>query len=150
MKRLSVLIVTLLPLLLTLSCDGVLHDTAASFIKVEIINLPAPSGVYSLAGTFGTDPWNNTTRTFSLSNGSGSYDGSTDTPVFEANLAFTIVPKGSWDRPWLGPTKGNDSSALPANGGFKLTIPMDGDTHTITIDGGTNPATLKIDGVVVE
>ena len=128
--------------------DTLLHDTPASYLKVNVQNMPMENGPYSLAGNFGQNAWDNKTRIFTVTAGKGSYDGSSDTPIFSSTVTFTVVPKGSWARPWLGATSGNDATALPNYGGFKMTVPTGGGVHTLLVDGATNPATLSLDGTI--
>ncbi len=145
------LITSLTLLFLLISCDTSLHNTAASFLIFELEHMPnMVSGTFVISGTFATDSWSNSTRTFEMVNGKGEYDGSLDTFITESELSFTIVPEGSWDRPWAPATLGNDATSMPAYEGFSIVVPVDGEIHTITIDGSTSTATIKIDDDIYE
>lgn len=149
MNRTFVAITFALALVSLTGCaDVLLHDTKASYLKVIVQNMPMENGQYSLSGDFGQDPWNNNTRIFTVTAGKGTYDGSADTPIFSNTVQFTVVPKASWARPWLGATSGNEATGLPPYGGFKMTVPTDGSVHTLTVDGSTKPVTLSLDGTV--
>lgn len=128
------------------SCDGSLHNTPASYIELEVVNWPN-DGEFSWVGAFPLMDWANGDKLFTVEGGAGEYkvDDPADEIIYASQFKFSITDPGTWDRGWYPLTEGNTDD-FGAYKNITAFIPMDGGLHTITLDGGTIPMTITVDG----
>lgn len=134
-----------------------LHNQQASQITIKFINFEmAADGEYSVPGGFvSKDDWNLSDHVYTdamltIKDGEGTTT-VTQTCILR-EFDFTLVPVGSWLRPWFPAVSGNASDPTNGNkywnfgvwatscGAVTLGIPA-----TIIVDGSTSPATLTLE-----
>jgi hypothetical protein len=146
MKRVFPLVAALFVAALVLSLSACpspvgLHNQPASKLTVIIKNFATPDGNYALPGGAKGGAWaanlqNN--NDVVLKNGAGSSNVLT---VTATSYVFTLVPTGSWARPWYPATKGNAWDGNNQQNFLLEGIPQGLDI-SVTIDGATVPATI--------
>lgn len=134
-----------------------LHNQQASQVTIKFINFETlADGEYSVPGGFlSKDDWDisdyvYTDSMITIKDGEGTTN-VTQTCILR-EFDFTLVPVGSWLRPWFPTITGNASDPTNANkywnfgvwatscGAITLGIPA-----TVIVDGSTNPVTLTLE-----
>lgn len=144
MKKILIAVLTALVVLVATGCPtAALHNTPISYVTLEVVNMPMPDGSYCFVGSFFEDSWTNTARAFDVAGGAGSYS-EADCSIIKSDLFFSIVKEGTWERAFFPATLG-DQNDFGKMQNFKVTVPMDGQSHAITVDGSTETATVTVD-----
>jgi hypothetical protein len=120
-----------------------LHNQKQTLAVFELVNFPLGDGDYSVCGDWQGADWDNSKANITLKGGAGI---SPVQSVKSSNVKFTVVPVGSWGRPWYPATAGNAPDETQNNIQWNFLvqgIPMDAEI-TIVVDGGTKPATLSV------
>lgn len=150
-KFLMIALVAMLGLM-AMGCGAALHNTPASYVKLELVNFP--NGDYDWRGAFPTNNWSDANkRKITVAAGTGSYTATdiSEDMIIAGLFTFSIVDQtGAWGRSWFGKTAGNENDYSNGAMNFAMPVPMDGGTHTLKIDGATNPAKLYVDGTEVD
>ncbi|MBP7095376.1 MAG: hypothetical protein KBC36_04715 [Spirochaetia bacterium] len=137
MKKALFPIIALAVLALLGGCGNVLHNVPASYVTFEVVNFPL-DGTYAVGGNFLIDSWTNDTREIIIVDGKGSY--TTPELTIAEDFYFSFMTFGTWDRPWTAYAK-----ATPEDNTWKVSVPIDGAHHVITVDGSTNPMIATVD-----
>ena len=119
-----------------------LHNQKQSLVTFELVNFPLSDGDYCVSGNWQGTNWDNSRVNITMKNGKGI---SVEQSIKSSYVKFTIVPVGTWGRPWFPATMGNAPDETQNNilWNFEVQgIPMDSQL-TITIDGGKKPAELS-------
>ncbi len=144
MKKILIAVIAALVVFVATGCpSATLHNTPISYVTLSVVNMPMADGNYCFVGGFFKDGWANDKREFAVAGGAGTYDGD-DCATTKADLYFSIVKPGSWERPFFPATKGNENDFGKMQN-FKVKIPMDGQAHVITVDGSTADATISVE-----
>ena len=134
--------------LMASSCGGVLHNTPASFVKLEVANFP--NGEWDFRGQFADTSWSDKDlRKFTVTGGAGAYTG-TNEMITSGLFQFSIVNPGTWNRTWSALSGANEMDGTDGYRNFVVDVPMDGATHVLKIDASTDPATILLDGAKVD
>ncbi len=132
-KKTIILLFIAIAALAFTACDGTMHNTLSSYVTFKFVNFPIADGTYDVRGGFFKDAWSGSDlRQVTFSGGAATF--SDPVMMIQASVEFTVVTLGTWDRPWMTGILGN-AGGLPPNSNFLVTIPMDGGTHEITVDG---------------
>ncbi|HOJ99739.1 MAG TPA: hypothetical protein PLW34_09265 [Termitinemataceae bacterium] len=118
-----------------------LHNQEAAKVTFVIKNFSNLSGSYAIPGDFNN--WDNSTSVITLKDGKGT---SSVLAITRSAIKCTVVPVGSWTRPWYPATQGNaiDETQNVYHNFYISGITL-GDEVTITIDGSTAPATIRVE-----
>lgn len=135
MKKILFLLAVALLAFAAVGCSGALHNTPASYVNFEVENFPGPDGEYAIAGSFPENEWNNGERKFEITDGAGSYE--EEDMIISSSLSFSLVEFETWSRDaWYGEGFEGNEDDFGNMQNFNVTVPMDGQVHTITIDFG--------------
>ncbi len=130
--------------LIFISCADVngLHNQQAANVTFRFVNFGDDiEGNFAIPGNF--DNWDNTTVDVSLTKGRGT---SVKIPVTESNIQFTLVPTGSWNRPWYskGLLEGNGSDSGKMRNFYIDGLDLDSGDITVLIDASSGIAVPKV------
>lgn len=120
-----------------------LHNQKQTLVIFELVNFPLGDGDYSVCGDWQGADWDNGKANITVKDGAGV---SPVQSIKSSDIKFTVVPVGSWSRPWYPATQGNapDESQNNIPWNFLVQgVPMDAEI-TVVVDGGTKPATLSV------
>lgn len=119
-----------------------LHNQKQSLVTFELINFPLADGDYCVSGDWQGTDWDNSRTNITLKDHKGV---STEQTIKSNSVKFTVVPVGTWGRPWYPATTGNapDETQNNIRWNFEVQgIPSDTEL-TITVDGGRKPAEIS-------
>lgn len=117
-----------------------LHDMDALLVIFQFKNFGSASGEYAIPGNF--DNWDNTTSDVTLSNGAGT---SKKIAVTTANIQFSLVPTGTWERDWfeVGKVYGNGTDAGKLQNFYINGLDLDATSVTIVVDASNGSVTAQ-------
>ncbi|MDR1467861.1 MAG: hypothetical protein LBT00_01060 [Spirochaetaceae bacterium] len=120
-----------------------LHNQKQTLVTFELVNFPLGDGDYCVSGDWQGTNWDNSKANITLKDRAGV---SAVQSVKSSDVKFSVVPVGSWGRPWYPLTQGNTPDESQNNTPWNFLvqgIPMDAEI-TIVVDGGAKPATLSV------